>query len=67
MKKELNRFERIADGAFFAVDTRVFESTITSYDPMVANATLLTSREKSKEIIVDDTREQDIRKLPLDS
>lgn len=67
MKKELNRFERIADGAFFAVDTRVFESRITPYDPMVANATLLTSQEKSDAIVTDESREQDINDLPLDA
>jgi hypothetical protein len=53
MKKELNRFERVAEGAYFAVDIRVFESTLTSYDPILANQTLLTTQEKVDRIEAD--------------
>ncbi len=65
MKKELNRFERVADGAYFAVDTRVFESTITSYDPILAHQTLLTTQEKVERIEVD--RPDENRNMPLHS
>lgn len=67
MKKEMNRFERITDGVFFAVDTRVFESTITHYDPMVANSTLITSQRQSDEIVADDNADQAIDEPTLDS
>ncbi|HZE72155.1 MAG TPA: hypothetical protein VE135_21820 [Pyrinomonadaceae bacterium] len=40
MKNELGRFERIADGAYFAIDIRAFEYSITPYDPILANQTI---------------------------
>lgn len=62
MRKELNKFQRITDGAFFAVDLRAFESTISFYDPLVANQTLLaTEREETSEQAPDrdERRDQD--------
>lgn len=57
------KFEQIQEGAYFVVDLSGFQSTITSYDPLLANQTLvslwnkeeLDNNQKAKE---DDTHDE---------
>lgn len=37
MNHTIKRFEKIADGAYFAIDTRAFQTTINTYNPVLAN------------------------------
>lgn len=48
MKNELSKFERVADGAYFTIDIRAFGSTLTPYDPLVANQTIVIDQEPSR-------------------